>query len=98
MRGKKAGHFREVAGMSIVDVGGPCVLGRHFNGRQPSDLIRLLDKSSLGGRMRGIKIPQQDFALKMQGGGHICGTLRYLKVSYTTNQAKTSQIIAFLAQ
>ena len=36
--------------------------------------------------MRGIKIPQQDFALKMQGGGglcsrgevRICGTLRYL--------------------
>ena len=69
MRGKKAGHFREVPGVSIIDAGGPCVLGRHFNGRQPSDLIRLLDKSSLGGRMRGIKIPQQDFALKMQGGG-----------------------------
>ena len=35
--------------------------------------------------MRGIKIPLQDFALKMQGelmreGGRICGTLRYLKV------------------
>ena len=33
--------------------------------------------------MRGIKIPLQDFALKMQGGlcvrggGRICGTLRY---------------------
>ena len=32
--------------------------------------------------MRGIKIPQQDFALKMLGGlmregGRICGTLRY---------------------
>ena len=33
--------------------------------------------------MRGIKIPPQDFALKMQGGlmrqggGRICGTLRY---------------------
>ena len=32
--------------------------------------------------MRGIKIPQQDFALKMPGGlmregGRICGTLRY---------------------
>ena len=33
--------------------------------------------------MRGIKIPQQDFELKMPGGGglmreggHICGTLR----------------------
>ena len=33
--------------------------------------------------MRGIKIPQQDFALKMPGGlmregGRICGTLRYV--------------------
>ena len=28
--------------------------------------------------MHGIKIPQQDFALKMQGrGGCICGTLQY---------------------
>ena len=31
--------------------------------------------------MRGIKIPQYEFALKMQGGlcrgGRICGTLRY---------------------
>ena len=32
--------------------------------------------------MCGIKIPQYEFALKMQGGlmregGHICGTLRY---------------------
>ena len=33
--------------------------------------------------MRGIKIPQQEFALKMQGGlmreagGRICGALRY---------------------
>ena len=38
--------------------------------------------------MHGIKIPQQEFALKMQGGGggglmceggHICGILRYIK-------------------
>ena len=41
--------------------------------------------------MRGIKIPQQDFTLKILalkilggglcargGGGHICGTLRYI--------------------
>ena len=33
--------------------------------------------------MRGIKIPQYEFALKMQGGlmregGRICGTLRYI--------------------
>ena len=35
-----------------------------------------------GGLMRGIKTPQYEFALKMQGGlmregGRICGTLRY---------------------
>ena len=40
--------------------------------------------------MRGLKIPQQDFALKMQGGGayarggggggHICQTLQYYKL------------------
>ena len=40
-----------------------------------------------GGLMRGIKIPLQDFALKMQGGlmregGRICGTLRYIYVWY----------------
>ena len=34
--------------------------------------------------MRGIQIPQQDFALKMPEGlmreeGHICGTLQYLR-------------------
>ena len=37
--------------------------------------------------MRGIKIPQQDSALKMQGGlmregGRICGTLRYILGTY----------------
>ena len=51
-----------------------CVRGRHFNGRQQSGLnknnlsdcgISLL----LGGLMRGIKVPQQDFALKIPGGG-----------------------------
>ena len=36
-----------------------------------------------GGLMCGIKIPQYEFALKMQGGfmcegGRICGTLRYI--------------------
>ena len=37
--------------------------------------------------MHGIKIPQQDFALKMQGEGlmreegRICGTLRYVNFS-----------------
>ena len=47
--------------------------------------MSLRDESSSGewdgGLMRGIKIPQQEFALKMQGGllcegGRICGTLR----------------------
>ena len=40
--------------------------------------------------MYGIKTPQQDFALKMQGGlmregggGHICGTLRYINPNST---------------
>ena len=36
-------------------------------------VIRLRDKSSSlgeGGLMRGIKIPQQDFALKMPGGAY----------------------------
>ena len=37
LRGKKAGRFHEVAGMSIVDAG--CLVhGRHFNGRQLSGL------------------------------------------------------------
>jgi len=31
-----------------------------------------------GGLMCRIKTPQQDYALKMQGGGHICGTLRFI--------------------
>ena len=72
------------------------VRSRHFNGRQPSGLnqINLSDSTAGyvffcgggggggGGLMRGIKIPQQDFALKMQGGlmregGRNCGTLRY---------------------
>ena len=37
--------------------------------------------------MHGIKIPPQDFGLKMQGGlmregGRICGTLRYYNIFY----------------
>ena len=61
--------LRKVAGMSIVDAGSP-VYCRHFNGRQPSGLnniFRLWDEyesSSGWGVMRGIKISQQDFALK----------------------------------
>ena len=30
-----------------------------------------------GGLMRGLKIPLEDFVLKMQGGGCICRTLLY---------------------
>ena len=47
--------------------------------------FRLRDEyfSGGGGLMCGIKIPQQDFVLKMQGGlmreeGCICVTLRYV--------------------
>ena len=44
--------------------------------------------------MRGIKIPQQDFALKMPGGlmregGRICGTLRY----YISRAHKNEQLV-----
>ena len=42
-----------------------------------------------GGLMRGIKIPQYEFALKMQGG-RICGTLRYMHI-----KQKNSKIQAF---
>ena len=44
--------------------------------------------------MRGIKIPQYEFALKMQGGlmrewGRICRTLRYMIVfTLITSHAK----------
>ena len=66
------------------------VRSRHFNGGQLSGIgkytqyfdygMSLLRRG--GGLMHGIKIPQCEFALKMQGGlmhegGHICGTLRY---------------------
>ena len=68
------------------------VRSRHFNGRQPSGVGKYINISTAGcvflggggggGLMRGIKIPQYEFALKMQGGlmregGRICGTLRY---------------------
>ena len=38
LRSEEAGRFREVAGVSIVNAGGPYSLYRHFNGRQPSGL------------------------------------------------------------
>ena len=51
------------------------VRSRHFNGRQPNGLNKnnLSDSTAgkvffLGGLMRRIKIPQQDFALKLPGG------------------------------
>ena len=66
------------------------VRSRHFNGRQPNGLKEIICDSTAGcllllgggeGLVRGIKIPQQDFALKIPGGlmregGRICGTLR----------------------
>ena len=78
------------------------VRSRHFNGRQPNGLNKNILSDSTGGvkssswvgggggggLMRGIKIPMQDFPLKMPGGGgggglcarvgRICGTLRYI--------------------
>ena len=69
MRSEEAGYFRKVAGVSIVDPGGHCVHGRHFNGRLPSGLSGMsMSFFWGGGLMRGIKIPQQDFVLKTQGG------------------------------
>ena len=56
------------------------VRSRHFNGRQPSGVGKYINISTAGcvflggggGLMRGIKIPQYEFALKMQGGGGLC--------------------------
>ena len=48
------------------------VRGRYFNDRQPSGLNNIstaVGGGGGGGLMHGIKIPQQDFALKMQGRG-----------------------------
>ena len=47
--------------------------------------------------MRGIKIPQQDFALKMPGGlmregGRICGTLRYILEVIVNNICHSSTL------
>ena len=44
------------------------VCGRHFNGRQPSGLQRIISIFDWGMSLLlgGIKIPQQDFVLKMQ--------------------------------
>ena len=45
--------------------------------------------------MRGIKIPQENFALKRQGGlmcegGHICGTLWYYSVFHSKVRSATT--------
>ena len=37
--------------------------------------------------MRGIKIPPQDFVLKMQGG-HICRTLWYMILDHSAKRAR----------
>ena len=47
--------------------------------------------------MRGIKIPQQDFVLKRQGGlmhegGRICGTLWYMKAFECFGQSICSMV------
>ena len=57
MSGKEGGCFRKVAGMSFVDAAGLC-------SRSSS-----VEKGKGWGLMRGITIPQQEFTLKMQGGG-----------------------------
>ena len=79
VRGKKAGHFHEVAGMSIVDAGGPSLMravlvcGRHFNGRQPIGL----NKSRkwvffLGGGYVRDKNTSARLCAKNAGGGGLC--------------------------
>ena len=63
-----------------VDAGFVLALPIHHRDLEP-DCVRVSTRGGEGGGglMRGIKIPQQDFALKMRGGGgggeHICGTL-----------------------
>ena len=64
-----------------MDAGFVLTLPLHHRDLEP-DCVRV---STRGGLMRGIKIPVQDFALKMQGvfmreGGRIFGTLRYFFV------------------
>ena len=56
------------------------VPSRYFNDRQPSGIIDCgMSLLLWGGLMHGIKIPQQDFALQMQGGGgRVCVTLWYI--------------------
>ena len=75
LRGEEAGHFREVAGASIVDAGGPCLWYGYFNGRQPSGLNNISTAGWVffcrGGRayVRN-KIPQKDCA-KNAGGEYL---------------------------
>ena len=41
LRGKEVGHFREVAGLSIIAAGGLCFAVNTFNCRQQSGLNKL---------------------------------------------------------
>ena len=65
-----------------VDVGFVVALPFHHRDLEP-DCVGVSTRGGGGGElMRGIKIPLQDFVLKMQGGlmhesGRICGTVRY---------------------
>ena len=86
------------------------VRGRHFNGRQPSGLHFDCEMSLFlgrgggggggGGLMRRIKTPQQDFVLKMQGGGaytrggvYLRDTTVYVKNSVLGNTINNLGII-----
>ena len=95
LRGEEAGRFREVACVSIIDVGGPR-RGRHFNTRQPSDITNLisifwLDESSSwgervwGGACAWDKNTSARLCAKEQGGeGGLCVRGAYLWDNYST--------------
>ena len=67
-----------------VDAGFVFALSFHHGDLEP-DCVKFSTRGGGGGGgVSGIKTPPQDFVLKMQGGlmreggGCICGTLRYL--------------------
>ena len=70
MRGEEVGRFREVAGVSIVDVGaGWSVFAVDTLTVDSQVAFRLWDESASGwGGAYAQDIPQQDFALRMQCG------------------------------
>ena len=88
MRGEEVGRFHEVAGMSIVDADARrSVFAVDTLTVDSRVAFQLRDESSSwggwgGGRAYAWHIPQQDFALKLQGGlmreWGICRTLRYI--------------------